>query len=757
MGIRSCALAGALLVLTACATDSPPPVLVQTSTSAAEVGQVNLDIVSINDWTDVEKQFKPAYDLTGQAAIAAVNKAAAYDTAATRQATQLEFGLAANGPTISKSKVSTTDTAINDGVATTKSEDTTDDESKLTTPDGAPATTSSLAASLAASPYASQAPSLAPEVGYQAADALYRYVTVLNQGYGQVVPCGYVPVLVTFRISIIPNKHNQPYDTFLDLNFVPSLYTPNNSPHSLVETYDRSFAAKLTVDLNQPLASGSPDTSLASDPLKCGHDIGNNDIGIVSFSSDSLENSQNDVTTQQMKALVLAAAISAGVDSASAKFQHLSENVDHLLSLKPNSLLSVAVVGHSGLRIRLGANRFGSNDYELLPLEHNVSIVLLVPYQTLGAKLTAFGHYHFVDARTGVEDAKTHALVPNVALPDTTPAMEDEEDANLRQIAAQLTATYGWAGPIVACLPSQQGISGPCKSLADFAAAIYTGNFGVRLQSSLNSLPPGSVPSEDDRFQFAADLKNDLLGHYPRPGHTQASRDLPPTLRRCPPPESTLFVKDNGDATTVSVRGADGYAGVRLFASLDLTAFPANGGPAVERTLSGTFDIATDEIGDLAFPSFSQFPGFVAKTGKAPSVAGILTLYSMDGLRCDDNNLFYSYAKKPDAKDSSETPGVTMWSGQIGENQNKGSIAFSIDLKAVKADSVEITWSNAGQLDTVGTTAPVSGKVTLKASGDYSANFSNLAKGKPVGLTFSFKSGKTSVAKTTVALAVTRA
>lgn len=770
------ALTGACL-LAGCATDDVRPEItpVATAKSGADVGTVSVDIVSIDQWADIQNRFKSNYGVTGAAAVKTVSQAAAYESAARIRSTSGGLGLELDGSIIGKDvssssqNTSTTGSTTTGGVTTPSSSNSSTtssgvtSDSKLSTPASAPAATPSTAGAVASSAFgATQTPSLAPMLALQAGDGLFKYAAVLDGGYGQIAPCGYVPILITFRISIIPSKRNMPYDTFVDLSLLPGAYTlgqtadPGASASSKTSGLGNTSALALKVTPGsqgqRSKGRGSSENLGSSDPAHCGYMVRDNDFDVLSFSSDSLENTQSDIVAQQTKALMLAAAVRAGTVAGSANFQHLSESLDHALTLHPNSLLSVGKHGRGGLHIKLGANRFGANDFEMLPLEHDVSVLVLIPFQSLGRPLTALAHYSFVDARTSPEGSVKP--ISNAPLPDADADWLSARTNYMQRVAQTVIADH----PTAATRPALKTCNeqADCAELANIAYRIYNGNFDDFLTGEL----------VDGDADLGLDLWERLSPWAAKPGVSLATTTIPYTLRICPVTSGAILVKDDGTNATASVNGADGYAGQHITATLSLSAIRTEKqgkksvAKQVDQALLQSYDVGNSDIGDLQFNSFSN----VFKP--TDDVSGTLIIASRDGLVCPSPGTGpyrVKYVLTPADKKAKTTttapkatPGVSAYPGQIAETGSKGQFGFSISLDAVKADTVDVSSGSTGQLDSVGAALPKKGVVTLTTSGDYAAQFENLTSGKPLEVTFQFKAKGKSVSKSAITLAVTK-
>jgi len=715
----------------------PTPGNVAVSSSTAEAGRVSVDIASLNQWQDIATHFQSNYSLTGQNALALVNRASTYENGALVENNGVGLSVSANGPIInndaSRSTTTSTDTT---GTKTSTSTSSASRDSRQATPDAiSPAALP--AGGAVSGPFSGQTPNLAPIVNYQSADSLFKYAAVLDQGFGNMTPCGYIPVLVTFRITVSANKRNQPYDTVVDLSVSPRRNigkTPSDPRYQLLRN------------------GGKTEGGEASDPLGCGYDIRDDDVSIVSFSSDSLENGQSDMLAQQTKALALAAALRGGVGAASANFQSLATAIDHNLFLRPNSLVSVARAGNNTLHIRLGADRFGVDTYEMLSLDHQVSIVLMVPYQDVRRDdlLKAVGHYYFEDAR-GLPSADVKPMRDADAAWLNTRAqyMHDvalTEEADFPAVAGTLPAVTGCAASVGNC-GSLENVS---ERLADIS------------QSEFNFAIFGIETLDARQYDLSDDLKARLSKYALRPGITTATRALPVSPRACPLRDVTLSVSDDGTNATATISGADGFQGSHITARLNVWKVGPAGAKLSPTSVAASLDAGGPDIGDVKFPSVA------ARFGPKDKLAAELDFWGRDSLACPAGGGEYAavYSRPGAAKTANKagataasTPrvaGVSNYPAQINVVNGAGNIGFSLSLTDAKASTVDVSTDTGAQLVAISGVSAVGGKVTLTKDGDYAVDLKNIAVGKAFYLVFAFKSGGKQIAKYPIKIAVTK-
>jgi hypothetical protein len=209
------------LFLAACATDGPPPPKYNLEGSAAEVASTHLATISVERWEDAKDSLTPAFSLTGDGAL--TEAITATSTASQRTENSLAAGvsLAVTGPQITKN-----DTRTTDATGTTQTSTT---QRQLSTPAAPTAPSTSVSGALGVPDAASGATGTGtePVLNYTAANALFQEVQLLNRSMNAITKRkGYDAYVVRLQLTLLPLHRAEPYDTFVDLSFLPKVLAP---------------------------------------------------------------------------------------------------------------------------------------------------------------------------------------------------------------------------------------------------------------------------------------------------------------------------------------------------------------------------------------------------------------------------------------------------------------------------------------------------------------------------------------------------
>ncbi len=378
----------ALVGVAGCRSSSVPPIddahRVQTQ---PEAGSVHFAVLSVAPWKERAPDLVPDFHLNGDEAVAKVMP--------TTQASEDSFldylGLGVGG-------VSTRDSHGNDSSSSNGQNGGAQPSNPPTAPyarsnplDGyRPATNEALAHpdSLGTEPMAQ----------YWAAAALFQEVQLLNRVVlDAAVRSGFDAYLVRLQVTLMPRARNEPYDAYCTISFFSEGASSSDDVKSRA--------------LSQPIAADAPTTSSAAQVIPL-------------LVTDSLERGEQARSRQNMAQLALAIDYFRSGLGVGADAQKLTARVQEVMGADLNSLLTVARVSDNTIRVRLGAMQQGSTQFAMVPRNHNISLLLMVPRGSANA-MRALSKTTLVDAVTGAE------------LPEPT---DDVFGARL----AEVTRTYGF-------------------------------------------------------------------------------------------------------------------------------------------------------------------------------------------------------------------------------------------------------------------------------------------------------------------------
>lgn len=214
-----------------------------------------------------------------------------------------------------------------------------------------------------------EAPAIGPDsmLKYTAATALYQEVQLLNRHIRDAaIPAGFRPYMVRLQLSLMPSRRHAPYDTYTTLSF----FVPG---------------ARLAGD-----SAGFPVSSTSDDIFR--QPFGNGPKVLPLVVTDNLESSVQSRSYDRIRGL--AASLldfeKYGIAGTSSSFigdvvrpmysAMLAKAMrDEVFGRDLNSLLTVARLSENTLRIRLGAMQEATANYAMVPRNHNITLLLMVP------------------------------------------------------------------------------------------------------------------------------------------------------------------------------------------------------------------------------------------------------------------------------------------------------------------------------------------------------------------------------------------
>ncbi|MFT5049913.1 MAG: hypothetical protein ACI8QZ_001306 [Chlamydiales bacterium] len=237
---------------------------------------------------------------------------------------------------------------------------------------------------------------------YAAATSLYQEVQLLNRYVRDAaIPTGFRPYVVRLQISLMPRRRHQPYDTYSTLSFFTNPGATATSDSGLSDpTAPKGRGAEVQV----------PGTTLrgGDDLLQADQDLQAPRV-LPLLVSDNLESSLESKSSQVIRALKLSLTglwDQSGANLGSSGVR--SGSTDDVVGRDLNSLLTVARVSENTLRVRLGAVQAATTDYAMVPRNHNITLLLMVP-EAAGAVIRVVGKTELVDTTDGTELGGTSA------------------------------------------------------------------------------------------------------------------------------------------------------------------------------------------------------------------------------------------------------------------------------------------------------------------------------------------------------------
>jgi hypothetical protein len=192
---------------------------------------------------------------------------------------------------------------------------------------------------------------------YTAASALYQEVQLLNRHVRDAaIPAGFRPYMVRLQVSLMPSRRHAPYDAYTTISF----FLPGDRRHA-------GDAAARWVRTTSDDIFDEP--------------FGNGPKVLPLVVTDNLESAVQARSYERVRSLIgtfLDFTHSSIIEPAySAMLERALR--DQVFGRDINSLLTVARLSENTLRIRLGAQQEATANYAMVPRNHNVTLLLMVP------------------------------------------------------------------------------------------------------------------------------------------------------------------------------------------------------------------------------------------------------------------------------------------------------------------------------------------------------------------------------------------
>jgi hypothetical protein len=355
-------------------------------------GSVHVVVLAVAPWSHYESALQPDFHLSGDEARQQVVR----DTASGYESSTRSLGLGA-------------------GV-------TQDPDQHGITP--APGT-SSFSQSFLAGPSLGRPDAM---LEYWSAAALFQEVQMLNRSVRDAaIPAGYRAYVVRLQVSLLPRRRNEPYDAYTTLSF----FAPSPTAAERAGEDGGGAAGALAYE---PAATSLRSGSAARDALL----PGTGPCVLPLVVTDNLEASQQGRASQDTQNLALAFLAFPGQFATDVTADLFQDQLQAQLNARDlNSLLTVARLSENSLRVRLGAMQQASAKFAMVPRNHYVTLLLMVPEDALPV-IDLVAQTVLVDTDTGEELAGTSeagidALFAGVRARAGRPELDD---ATLRALFA---------------------------------------------------------------------------------------------------------------------------------------------------------------------------------------------------------------------------------------------------------------------------------------------------------------------------------
>lgn len=217
------------------------------------------------------------------------------------------------------------------------------------------------------------APYIGPDsmLKYTAATALYQEVQLLNRHIRDAaIPAGFRPYMVRLQLSLMPSRRHAPYDAYTTLSF----FVPGERATPTLARNSGSNPVRSTSDeiFREPFGNGPKVLPLVV--------------------TDNLESSVQSRSFERIRGLTASLLDYEKFTAAGTASSFVGDVVrpmysamlakamrDEVFGRDLNSLLTVARLSENTLRIRLGAMQEATANYAMVPRNHNITLLLMVP------------------------------------------------------------------------------------------------------------------------------------------------------------------------------------------------------------------------------------------------------------------------------------------------------------------------------------------------------------------------------------------
>lgn len=226
---------------------------------------------------------------------------------------------------------------------------------------------------------------------YWTANGLYQEVQIMNRVMRDaVIPQGFRPYLVRLQISLIPRRRHQPYDAYTTLSF----FSPDK-------------AAQASEGAGAIAQAAPPEVSFRAADTTESSSGGTGPVVLPLLVTDNLESSLQHRSSQDVQRLALSLLALPGEYATKISADLFSQEFQGEVAGRDlNSLLTVARMSQNTLRVRIGAMAESTADYAMVPRNHNVTLLLMVPEKAPG-EVELVSRTTLVDTDTGDELAES--------------------------------------------------------------------------------------------------------------------------------------------------------------------------------------------------------------------------------------------------------------------------------------------------------------------------------------------------------------
>jgi hypothetical protein len=361
-----------------CACSSSPPIFEPVHADDLEdAGSVHLAVLAVARWSDYASALQPDFHLDGDAAVKEVARDSRWQSR--ESLTNAQAGMQS---TLLQQPNNPTGLQPAQPNLPPFPQAASPDE-RATSPRAQPPPSSADPADL---------PKTGPDsmLKYTAATALYQEVQLLNRHIRDAaIPAGFRPYMVRLQLSLMPSRRHAPYDVYTTLSFfLPGAHADasKGGPQVVRSTMNEIF--------HQPFGNGPKVLPLVvTDNLESS--VKSASLDRVRGLTASLLEFQTYDVIGGMTAKFLGEVVRPMYYAMLAKAMR-----EEVYGRDMNSLLTIARVSENTLRIRLGAMQEATANYAMVPRNHNITLLLMVP-EGAPSLVEVVAKVALVDAETG--------------------------------------------------------------------------------------------------------------------------------------------------------------------------------------------------------------------------------------------------------------------------------------------------------------------------------------------------------------------
>ncbi len=349
-----------------------------------DAGSVHFAVLAVGPWSEFAESLQPSFQIDEQSALDQVVPSTRALEESLLSVLQASLGLTdVPSRVVDSTTTTTTPDATSERTVTEREASPLRSEVR---PDAAVVIADDRAVGLPRDSVLDQDVGIDPMMRYWAATALYQEVNLLNQYIRTAaIRDGFRPYVVRLQVTLMPAARNEPYDVYTTFSF---------------------FSRPLPVagrGAGGTGGPGAPETSLRGTIR--GSSTASERLTpqiIPLMATDNLEATMHSRMVDNVRQLAGALFFMSGTATGALDGQQFSRDQQGVLGRDLNSLLTVARVSDNSLRVRLGASQQATSDYAMVPRNHNVTVLVMVP-EGVADTIQIVSRTVLVDAKTGKE------------------------------------------------------------------------------------------------------------------------------------------------------------------------------------------------------------------------------------------------------------------------------------------------------------------------------------------------------------------